>query len=252
MSANNQRPSMDTAKDNTTASHAQVTGAGSSSGSGNAAGGVSRSTSSSSKRSQFRQSVGIPDTDKDLPNQTLRRRLERAYHAQTRFYYFVASASHGMLWLQIAIGATLTALGTTNSNAARIAITVLGAINTLVAGLLTFLKSRNQPNRALQFRNALRGVYEDLWMIDAESQRDDFDVNKQVDYLWSKYKEARSEAEANYPDLWVSLNRLVKSQDPSKHPDSQLNDVPVADGSTAAIDHRTSDTHEPLLAKTRP
>ncbi|OQV00186.1 hypothetical protein CLAIMM_05718 [Cladophialophora immunda] len=51
----------------------------------------------------------------------------------------------------------------TNSNAARIAITVLGAINTVIAGFLTFLKSRNQPNRALQFRNGLRGVYEDLW-----------------------------------------------------------------------------------------
>jgi cob(I)alamin adenosyltransferase len=94
-----------------------------------------------------------------------------------------------MLWLQIGIGATVTAIGTTNSNAARIAITVLGAVNTVMAGMLTFLKSRNQPNRALQFRNGLRDVYEDLWQVDAETGRDDFDVDKKVDHLWGRYKE---------------------------------------------------------------
>src|ERR1700712_856042 len=82
-----------------------------------------------------------------------------------------------------------------DSNAVRIAITILGAINTVVAGFLTFLKSRNQPNRALQFRNALRGVYEELWQFDSEMMcgREDLDVDQKVDYLWGKYKEARSE-----------------------------------------------------------
>jgi hypothetical protein len=105
-----------------------------------------------------------------------------------------------MLWLQIGIGATLTALGTTNSEAARIAITVLGAINTLLAGMLTFLKSRNQPNRALQFRNGLRGVVEDLWMIDSEMTGTDeadgalkIDVEERVEGLWKKYREVRQE-----------------------------------------------------------
>jgi hypothetical protein len=104
-----------------------------------------------------------------------------------------------MLWLQIGIGATLTALGTTNSEAARIAITVLGAINTLLAGMLTFLKSRNQPNRALQFRNGLRGVVEDLWMIDSEmtgaSEEEGMkiDVEGRVEGLWKKYREVRQE-----------------------------------------------------------
>ncbi len=110
-----------------------------------------------------------------------------------------------MLWLQIGIGATLTAIGSTNSNTARIAIVVLGAINTVVAGLLTFLKSRNQPNRALQFRNGLRGVYEDLWQVDSETCREDFDIDQKMEYLWGKYKEAVSEVSGHYVSISLPL-----------------------------------------------
>ncbi|OAL22333.1 hypothetical protein AYO22_07377 [Fonsecaea multimorphosa] len=154
-----------------------------------------------------------------------------------------------MLWLQIGIGATVTALGTTNSNAARIAITLLGAINTVIAGFLTFLKSRNQPNRALQFRNGLRGVYEDLWQVDAEmlSGKPDIDVDTKVDDLWKKYKEVTAEAEANYPDLWVSLGKLIKPADADKHPSTQLKDAsPKEDG-----EEEKKSSSEVVMPKTR-
>ncbi|OAP54816.1 hypothetical protein AYL99_11264 [Fonsecaea erecta] len=211
--------------------------------------GSSRSSRSLDKRMEFRQRVGIKPETGDLPEQFLfRNRLEKAYKDQTRFYYIVMCVSHGMLWLQIGIGASVTALGTTNSNAARIAITVLGAVNTVIAGFLTFLKSRNQPNRALQFRNGLRGVYEDLWQIDAEmlSGRADIDVDQKVDDLWKKYKEVTAEAEANYPDLWVSLGKLIKPADGDKHPSTQLKDVSPGEDD----EERKKPSREVLMPKT--
>lgn len=199
------------------------------------------------KRAEFRRRVGIkatgvmpPDVEAALQGRSQRRRrrdaqsketnaadfpqgalpdeyefqhrLEAAYHRQTTYYFLVAGATYGMLCLQVAIGATVTALGSNADRSARVAVTVLGAINTVIAGLLTFLKSRNQPNRALQFRNGLRGVYEDLWRADSEmlSAQTDAEVDKKVGELWKKYKEVRTEAENNYPDLWVSLKNFTR------------------------------------------
>ncbi|EXJ54307.1 hypothetical protein A1O7_09645 [Cladophialophora yegresii CBS 114405] len=236
----------------------------------------------SNKREEFRKRVGIPDDGTKTPHIDLERRrkknhlprspspstlppdttittahtlsahLEKAYRVQTRYYYLVASASHGMLWLQIGIGATVTAIGSTNSNAARIAITVLGAINTVLAGMLTFLKSRNQPNRALQFRNGLRDVYEDLWQVDAETCRSDFDVDKKVDYLWGKYKEVVADSEANYPDLWVSLSnsKSGKSQSQSQPQNGSRKGSTASSGATTPPP--SLEVRAPLLANTVP
>ncbi|OQV00185.1 hypothetical protein CLAIMM_05717 [Cladophialophora immunda] len=52
----------------------------------------------------------------------------------------------------------------------------------------------------------------------------DIDVDRKVDDLWQKYKEVTAEAEANYPDLWVSLGKLIKPTDADKHPNTQLKD----------------------------
>ncbi|EXJ69343.1 uncharacterized protein A1O5_07379 [Cladophialophora psammophila CBS 110553] len=138
-----------------------------------------------------------------------------------------------MLWLQIGIGATVTALGTTR--------------------FLTFLKSRNQPNRALQFRNGLRGVYEDLWQVDAEMlSGKDINVDEKVDDLWKKYKEVTAEAEANYPDLWVSLGKLIKPTDADKHPSTQLKDVSPGEGENGEQKSGPSPSESLVLPKTRP
>jgi len=257
MSRLNEKPLMDSPKRDVTATNKQIDpSTGSDASTSAAAGGVSRNASmnSADKRRHFRERIGIKETG-DLPARYLfRNRIEKAYRDQTRFYYLAAGASHGLLWLQIGIGATLTALGSQNNREARIAITTLGAINTVVAGMLTFLKSRNQPNRALQFRNGLRGVYEDLWQIDAEmSCGDDYekiDPDAKVDELWKRYKEVRQEAEANYPDLWVSLNKLTMSHNKDKNPSTQLDDVSVSDEKEGA--HQVSEGLEPLLVKNRP
>ncbi|KIW93606.1 uncharacterized protein Z519_06211 [Cladophialophora bantiana CBS 173.52] len=108
-----------------------------------------------------------PVTKCKYADQDLWPRIQQAYKVETGYYQFVATLSYGLLWLQIAIGATVTAIGSDSNRRARLAVTILGAINTFIAGILTFLKSRDQPNRALQFRNGLRDVCNELWRADA-------------------------------------------------------------------------------------
>jgi hypothetical protein len=73
-------------------------------------------------------------------------------------YWFVASIANGMLWAQIIIGAAITALGATHASGSKTATIYLGAASTVIAGFLTYFKSRSQPVRSRQFRQALRKV----------------------------------------------------------------------------------------------
>jgi len=182
----------------------------------------------------------------DIPSKQFNSIIEKAYKKQTTYYFVLASMSYGMLLLQIAIGATLTALGSNASRAARVAIVILGATNTFIAGLLTLLKSRNQPNRALQFRNGLRGVYEELWQTDSNLVSDDDPetADDAANRLWMRYLHVRAEAEANYPDFWFSLGKAPsgKTGDESldggkggeKDPNKRLSDSSTLRQSTSA------------------
>ncbi|KAJ4518735.1 hypothetical protein HRR81_001479 [Exophiala dermatitidis] len=150
------------------------------------------------------------------PYETLRHRVVRSYKHHTWQYWLVATVSNALLFLQIVIAASLTVLGAFDSVAARRATIGLGAANTVIAGVITYFKSRNQPNRARQFRNDLAKVVEQL--DDAEANFRDPTYPGQgtehevLEQIRKAYRDARNDAEANYPDFWVKLN------DPPKQP----------------------------------
>lgn len=109
----------------------------------------------------------------------------------------------------------------------RTATIFLGATNTVIAGLLTYFKTRNQPNRPRQFRNDLAKVVDQL--DDAEANfrnpncRDD--VVAVVQQIRQSYSEARTDAQTNYPDLWVkgaSLSNPVYTPRTSTDPTTGL------------------------------
>lgn len=99
----------------------------------------------------------------------------------------------------------------TRTHASQTATIYLGAASTIIAGLLTYFKSRNQPNRARQFRQALRAIRNriddtvgDLQEATPEQARElARDIMKQ-------YKDALADAENNYPDDWMTLATLKK------------------------------------------
>ncbi|KAJ9610824.1 hypothetical protein H2200_005601 [Cladophialophora chaetospira] len=147
----------------------------------------------------------LAGTDGAEPYASLRRRVTKSYQAHTYQYWFVAILSNSLLFLQILVAASLTALGALHSRRASTAIIFLGATNTVIAGLLTYFKSRNQPNRARQFRNDLATIVDQLDDTEANFQNPDYDGNvfTEMEKIRAAYKQARIDAQANYPDLWV-------------------------------------------------
>ena len=114
--------------------------------------------------SQFCQLSGIPSSDKthDRPsnNHTLYVRASRKLKAQHLTYNFTAALSNTLLLSQVVLGATLTALGASESS--HILITAFGVLNTIIAGLVAYLKSRGQPMRARMFRDDLEHIVEEI------------------------------------------------------------------------------------------
>ncbi|KAK7191025.1 uncharacterized protein CC84DRAFT_1163616 [Paraphaeosphaeria sporulosa] len=116
---------------------------------------------------QFCALAGVPPSNIPKPTSTspaARRSLYgRAVHkrnVQNRTYMFTAALTNTLLLSQVVLGAALTGLGASASS--HILITVFGALNTIIAGLVAYLKSRGQPMRARMFRDDLERVVDEM------------------------------------------------------------------------------------------
>lgn len=179
-----------------------------------------------SKHAQFCRKVGIkrkpiifgPDHDPertDRQDHTLGplEAVEGGYYAEvlsaynwhTFQYWLTATVVDSLYLLQISIGATATAISA--AKVPTITVTILTAIGTVVAGVLAFLKSRGQPNRARQFRNDLRKVCDYIRFMEMEFSDPpcDTSVEQALQEVRRLYDAARTNAETNYPDTWSVL-----------------------------------------------
>lgn len=116
---------------------------------------------------QFCLLVGVPPSNgpSDAPKpsnfkRTLYGRAIHARNAQNTTYMITAALSNTLLLTQVVLGAALTALGASESS--HILITVFGALNTIIAGLVAYLKSRGQPMRARMYRDDLDRVVDEM------------------------------------------------------------------------------------------
>jgi hypothetical protein len=116
---------------------------------------------------QFCSLAGVPPSN--LPQNARRPAIARrslygrAVHrrnTQNRTYLLTASLSNTLLLSQVVLGAALTGLGASASS--HILITVFGALNTIIAGVVAYLKSRGQPMRARMFRDDLDRVVDEI------------------------------------------------------------------------------------------
>lgn len=92
--------------------------------------------------------------------QSLYLRAVARRRGQSCTYMFTATLVNTLLLTQVVLGAALTGLGASNSS--RVLITVFGALNTVIAGVVAFLKSRGQPMRARMFRDDLSRVVDEI------------------------------------------------------------------------------------------
>lgn len=161
----------------------------------------------------FRDLIGInplpipgrADPKRPADNLGTYRRLCDAEVKARLEYYATAGAINFCLLAQIVVAAALTALGA--SNGSHIAITVLGSINTVIAGVMTYLKGQGLPTRLLEYANGLRKVREYIEEDERQFMRPDttLDIDQEVKKCIDMYEAVRQNAEDNYPSSWKGL-----------------------------------------------
>lgn len=159
----------------------------------------------------------LPDGQKHTPHpQSLYARALQRRRNQSYTYALTATLTNGLLLSQVVLGAALTGLGASDSS--RVLITVFGALNTIIAGVIAFLKSRGQPLRARMFRDDLDRVVDEIessavmWLgistgvhgYDAIDTDEQVTVRSEVARLTRLYDRAVKANTTNDPDLYAA------------------------------------------------
>ncbi|KAL2044835.1 hypothetical protein N7G274_002610 [Stereocaulon virgatum] len=134
-----------------------------------------------------------------------------AEETKTRWqYYFMASIINLSFLGQIVVAATLTALGA--ADASHIAITVLGSVNTVIAGVQTYLKGQGLPNRLRQYEFGLRKLREHIEDLERAFSHVDcrLNVDNEISDIAAMYKAVRQTAEDNTPDTYLPMTGAGK------------------------------------------
>ncbi len=137
---------------------------------------------------------------------------------------FLVYAAH---FGQIVIGAILTALGP-DAGSHPIAITALGAVNTVIAGVLALVKGQGLPERLRKDEMEFRRLQD--WIEETEALlavgvigRDRKETGLLVEVAFKKYNAAKASEENNLPENYVSqipesVQRGRNSDDGSRGP----------------------------------
>jgi len=127
-------------------------------------------------------------------------------------YKYFSWLINGCLGLQIVVAATLTALGAAGGS--RAAVTVFGAVNTVFAGILTFLKGSGLPNRLKYYQGEWKRVREYIEQRERDFGRPncDDDPHRVAEIVESMYAEVKMDLEASTPDRFAGHNSTQKSQ----------------------------------------
>jgi outer membrane biosynthesis protein TonB len=159
----------------------------------------------------------LPPGQSHVPHpQSLYARALQRRRNQSYIYALTATLTNGLLLSQVVLGAALTGLGASDSS--RVLITVFGALNTIIAGVIAFLKSRGQPLRARMFRDDLDRVVDEIessavmWLgissgvhgYDAIDTDELVTVRSEVARLTRLYVRAVKANTTNDPDLYAA------------------------------------------------
>ena len=130
--------------------------------------------------------------------------------------------------LQIVVGAALTALGA--ANGPKSAVTVLGAANTIMAGMLTYLKGQGLPYRLEQYLHLLRTLREHIEERERELMEPDcpLEVDEEIKSIIKMYQEVRQSKEDNAPGNVIPPRGHITSL--LEKPDIKRSEVPAPRG----------------------
>ncbi|KAI0018396.1 hypothetical protein F4780DRAFT_751386 [Xylariomycetidae sp. FL0641] len=130
---------------------------------------------------------------------------------------------------QIIIGAALTSLGPTAAKYETI-ITIMGAVNTVLAGILALVKGSGQPQKVGKDRIAYRRLQD--WIEETEALlavgvigRNRKEVGLLVESAFKRYNAAKLNEENNDPDYYVN-QPIEPTGHGGKDEDDALSDLP--------------------------
>ncbi|ETS72938.1 hypothetical protein PFICI_15330 [Pestalotiopsis fici W106-1] len=126
---------------------------------------------------------------------------------------FMTALMYFFYLAQIVIGAALTALGP-SAPQYTLPITLLGAFNTIIAGVLALIKGSGQPQRLSKDQMGYRKLQD--WIEETEALlsvgvigRDKKEVGMLVEVAFKRYNAAKASEENNRPDMYV--NQTIES-----------------------------------------
>ncbi|KAI0429282.1 hypothetical protein F5Y09DRAFT_310680 [Xylaria sp. FL1042] len=112
---------------------------------------------------------------------------------------------NGCYFLQIVIAAALTALGAAGASSG--AVTAFGALNTVIAGFLTFLKGSGLPGRLKYYGNEWKKIREFIEQRERDFMRagHNLDVYDVIETIEKMYNNLKADIELNTPDSYTSV-----------------------------------------------
>ncbi|KAL5364491.1 hypothetical protein BJX96DRAFT_187910 [Aspergillus floccosus] len=166
----------------------------------------------------------------------LRRKLIKQEHSKKSHYQLFTVGFNILAIVQLAIGATITALGPL-ADEHMVAITILGAVNTVVAGILALMKGRGLPQR---LRNDIAEIRKVMTSIENTGIRLKYSNNEcpndevmcLIDGALDRYITMWETIDKNQPDSYTGGNS------PPNHANGESTEG--------------TDTRNKLLAKGRP
>ncbi|KAF2279428.1 uncharacterized protein EI97DRAFT_371271, partial [Westerdykella ornata] len=149
----------------------------------------------------------IPNS-RAAPNLGIYNRVIHRERQAKQGYKFAAVLINGCLGVQIIVAAALTAMGAAGSSSSG--VTAFGAINTVIAGLLTYLKGSGLPMRLRYYENEWKKVREFIEQRERDFSRPDcpLDVYEVVRVVEAMYEDVKADIQTNTPDNFVSVGDL--------------------------------------------
>lgn len=157
----------------------------------------------------------------------LRRKLRTQERSKTSHHHLFSVVFNVLAIVQLAIGATITALGPL-ANEHMLAITILGALNTVVAGILALMKGRGLPQR---LRNDIAEIRKVLTFIDntgirlkySSNNYPNSEVMRLIDEALGRYITMCEIIEKNQPDSYAggNMSQNQANNEPLEGPDKK-------------------------------
>ncbi|ODM21455.1 hypothetical protein SI65_02299 [Aspergillus cristatus] len=135
-------------------------------------------------------------SDRHAPNVGIYERVVRAEQSADSRYRFFSVLINVCLGIQVVAAAAITALGA--ASGPHSAVTAFGALNTIMAGILTYLKGSGLPDRLKHYQNEWRNIREyieqrerELCLVGSE-----LDVQEEIQIVEHMYEGVKREIES--------------------------------------------------------